>query len=116
MPRAHPTPAQIVGATRRVRAGALAAAGGRRTCPCARRDASGEHGFTLIEALIAAVVLAIGIAAFFNSLNVSVHAEASSRARESATNIAREILEDARTIPYAQLEPYDVVHELQSMP
>src|SRR5205085_8908364 len=43
-------------------------------------------------------------------------AEASSRAREGATNLAREILEDGRTIPYAQLAPSSVEHELQQMP
>jgi type II secretory pathway pseudopilin PulG len=100
---ARSTPAQIARATSRVLIGG------------ARRLAL-EDAFTLIETLIAAVVLVVGVAAFFNSLNLSTHAEASSRAREGATNLAREILEDARTIPYAQLAPSSIEHELQQMP
>jgi type II secretory pathway pseudopilin PulG len=103
MHAARSTPAQIARATRRVLV--------RVT-----RRAALEDAFTLIETLIAAVVLVVGVAAFFNSLNVSTHAEASSRAREGATNLAREILEDARTIPYAQLAPSDIIHELQQLP
>jgi Tfp pilus assembly protein PilV len=72
-------------------------------------------GFSLIEVLIAALVLVAGMAAFFNMLNLSVHATASTRAREGATNLAREILEDARTISYAQISPTDIVGELQAM-
>ena len=74
-----------------------------------------EDGFTLIETLIAAFVLAVGIGGLFGMLSISVKATGSSRAREGATNLAREILEDARTIPYAQLSPTDIVSELQAM-
>jgi type II secretory pathway pseudopilin PulG len=100
---ARSTPAQIARAARRA------------LLRVARRGAV-EDAFTLIETLIASVVLVVGVAAFFNSLSVSTHAQASSRAREGATNLAREILEDARTIPYAQLAPYSIEHELQQMP
>jgi len=74
-----------------------------------------EGGFTLIETLIAAFVLAVGIAGLFGMLSISVKATGSTRAREGATNLAQEILEDARTIPYAQLSPTDIVSELQAM-
>jgi prepilin-type N-terminal cleavage/methylation domain-containing protein len=87
-----------------------------RSCrACARAHARAQGGFTLIETMIAALVLAVGIAGFFSTLDTSVHAEANSRAREGATNLAREVLEDARTIPYAQLAPTDIVPELQTM-
>jgi type II secretory pathway pseudopilin PulG len=74
-----------------------------------------EGGFTMIETLIAAFVLAVGIGGLFGMLSISVKATGSSRAREGATNLAQEILEDARTIPYAQLSPTDIVSELQTM-
>jgi len=74
-----------------------------------------EGGFTLIETIIAAFVLAVGIAGLFGMLSISVKATGSSRSREGATNLAQEILEDARTIPYAQLSPTDIVGELQAM-
>ena len=92
---------------------------GRLPAPAARGRRSRalllEGGFTLIETLIASFVLVVGIGAFFTMLSISVKATGSSRAREGATNLAREILEDARTIPYAQLSPTDIVSELQAM-
>ena len=107
---ARPTPAHIARAMRRARS-RIAHVGQR-----ARRGGATVDGFTLIETLIAALVLVVGVAVFFNSLNVSVHTEASSRAREGATSLAREILEDARTIPYAQMAPSSIARELQQMP
>jgi type II secretory pathway pseudopilin PulG len=79
--------------------------------PPLRRD----DGFTLIEVLIAAVVMIVGLAALFGLLDTSVKATASTRAREGATNLARQILEDARTIPYAQLSPSSITGQLQAM-
>lgn len=81
----------------------------------ARSRLAGEGGFTLIETLVAAFVLAIGLAGVFGLLNVSVKASAQTRAREGATNLARQILEDARTIPYSQLTPTSIVKELKKM-
>src|SRR5438128_2464790 len=93
-----------------------AAAAARAAPRCHPSRLRAQAGFGLIETLIAALILVVGIAGLFNALNVSVHGEASTRAREGATNLAREILEDARTIPYAQLTPTDIVSELQAMP
>lgn len=76
---------------------------------------SSEAGFTLFEVLIAAVVLVIGLMGLFGLLDISVKAGASTRAREGATSLAREILEDARTIPYAQLSPTSTEGQLQAM-
>jgi prepilin-type N-terminal cleavage/methylation domain-containing protein len=74
-----------------------------------------DGGFTLFEVLIAAVVLAVGLVALLGLLDSSVKATASTRAREGATNLARELLEDARTMPYAQISPNSIVGELQAM-
>jgi type II secretory pathway pseudopilin PulG len=74
-----------------------------------------EGGFTLFEVLIAAVVLVVGLTTLFGLLDVSVKATASTRAREGGTNLAREILEDARTLAYAQLSPTSIVGTLQAM-
>jgi type II secretory pathway pseudopilin PulG len=75
----------------------------------------GEDGFTLFETLIAAVVLIVGLTSLFGLLDTSLKASSATRAREGATNLAREILEDARTIPYGQISPPDIVKELQGM-
>ncbi len=88
----------------------LAAAGGRH-----RRSYRSEDGFTLIEALMAAVVLIVGLVGLLGLLDITVKASASTRAREGATSLAREILEDARAIPYAQLSGTSIESELQSM-
>jgi hypothetical protein len=74
-----------------------------------------DDGFTLFETLIAAVVLVIGLTSLFGLLNTSLKASSATRSREGATNLAREILEDARTIPYGQISPPDIVKELQEM-
>jgi Tfp pilus assembly protein PilV len=74
-----------------------------------------EAGFTLIEVLLGAVVLIVGLAALFGLLDSSVKASFQTRAREGATNLARQVLEDARTIPYAQISPTSITGQLQAM-
>jgi type II secretory pathway pseudopilin PulG len=96
-----------------------------RTFPCSKgRGPRGrprgvrlrrDDGFTLLETLIAAVVLIIGLTSLFGLLDISLKASAATRAREGATNLAREILEDARTIPYGQISPGAIVGQLQAM-
>jgi type II secretory pathway pseudopilin PulG len=87
------------------------------SAPRQRRRSSlhGNDGFTLFETLIASVVLIVGLTTLFGLLDVSTKAAAATRAREGATNLAREILEDARTLAYAQISPTSIVGELQAM-
>lgn len=80
-----------------------------------RRSPRAEGGFTLIEVLVAALVLVLGSTALFGLLDRSVSAIAATRSREGATNLARAILEDARTVPYAQLSPTSIEGQLQAM-
>jgi type II secretory pathway pseudopilin PulG len=79
------------------------------------RCVSSEAGFTLIETLMAAVILIVGLVGLFGLIDVSVKASASTRAREGATGLGREIIEDARTIPYAQVIPTSIESQLQAM-
>jgi type II secretory pathway pseudopilin PulG len=74
-----------------------------------------EDGFTLFEVLIAAVVLIIGLTTLFGLLDTSIKASAATRAREGGTSLAREVLEDARTLSYAQIAPGSIVGQLQAM-
>src|SRR5262245_65960474 len=71
-----------------------------------------ERGFTLLEVLVAAVVVAVALLSMFGLLDSSLRASAATQAREGATNLARQILEDARTIPYAQLYPSSIIGAL----
>lgn len=74
-----------------------------------------QAGFTLIEVVMAAAVLVVGLIGLLGLLDVSVKASANTRAREGATNLARELLEDTHTIPYAQLIPTSIESQLQAM-
>jgi hypothetical protein len=74
-----------------------------------------DDGFTLFETLIASVVLIVGLTTLFGLLDVAVKASSATRAREGGTNLAREILEDARTLSYAQISPTSIVGQLQAM-
>jgi hypothetical protein len=81
-----------------------------------RVHAGSQDGFTLIEALMAAVILVVGLIGLLGLLDASVKASATTRAREGATGLAREIIEDARTIPYAQIIPNTIESRLRTMP
>jgi Tfp pilus assembly protein PilV len=72
-----------------------------------------DDGFTLVEVLMAAVILIVGVTAMFGLLDSSVKASYQTRVREGATSLAREIIEDARTIPYAELSPTTITKELE---
>jgi prepilin-type N-terminal cleavage/methylation domain-containing protein len=76
---------------------------------------AGEAGFTLFEVLVASVVLVIGLVGLYGLLDASVKASETTRAREGATNLSRQVLEDARSIPFAQISPSSITPELQAM-
>jgi prepilin-type N-terminal cleavage/methylation domain-containing protein len=65
----------------------------------------GERGFTLIEVLVAAVVLVTGLLAVFRMLDVASHGRSTNRQRQAETSVAREIIENVRSLGYAQLDP-----------
>ena len=75
-----------------------------------------ESGFTLVEALVATLVLTAGLLTAFMMLSVSTHASADVRAREGGVTLARQITEDARSIPYSQISSSTIVSSLQAMP
>jgi hypothetical protein len=85
----------------------------RRLRASARVAAS--DGFTVFEVLIAAVVLVVGLLSLSALLDNSVKASASTNERESATNLARQIIEDAHSLPYAQISPKSIVPGLQAL-
>lgn len=74
-----------------------------------------ETAFTLVEVLVAMVILVVGLLALLTMLDTAERASATTRAREGATNLARQILEDARTIPYAQIIPTSIESQLRAM-
>ena len=81
-----------------------------------RPHAGSSGGFTLIETLVATTVLVTGLLSLVGLLDTSTKVGALNRQREAATNLDRQILEDARGIPYAQLSPASIVALLQAEP
>jgi type II secretory pathway pseudopilin PulG len=75
-----------------------------------------ESGFTLVETLVAAFVLLIGVMAALSLLNVANRATATTRTRDNATNLARELIEGARNVPYEKVNGPGLVAELQKLP
>jgi prepilin-type N-terminal cleavage/methylation domain-containing protein len=78
-----------------------------------RRD---ERGFTLIEVMMAASVLLIGILGVVTLVNAANGATTSSKAREQGLALARDMTEGARSIRYQALEPATVTSKLKAMP
>ncbi len=62
-----------------------------------------ESGFSMVEVLVAAVVLLIGITSTFVLISSSNAGINRARAREGATNLARETLEDTRNVNYSKI-------------
>jgi prepilin-type N-terminal cleavage/methylation domain-containing protein len=84
-----------------------------RSTPCDRR---GERGFTLVEVAVATLILLVGILATAAMLNASSRANSTNRQRDAATNIARELIESARAIPYDRVSEPGVNAFLQAVP
>ena len=78
------------------------------------RKLNDERGYTLVELLVAAFVLVIGMAGAFALLNGANRSSTTNNARMGATNLARELLEDARSVDYDSLTPTGVLPALQA--
>lgn len=78
----------------------------QRPQPLAERSAraDGEAGFTLIEALIAMIVLAFGLIAVANLLVVATTSNRVAGTATAAANVAQQQLELLRATPYLTLD------------
>lgn len=81
-----------------------------------RSLAGDQRGFTIIEVLVAATLLVVGVLGTISLVDVSNAKTNQSKGREGATNLAREVVEGARTIGYQQLQPASIKAQLQAMP
>src|SRR5436309_13628324 len=75
-----------------------------------------EQGFTVVEVLVATIVLVAGLLTTFMMLSVSTHQSADVRARQGAVTLARQITEEARSISYSQISSANIATTLQAMP
>ena len=64
---------------------------------------SDETGFTLIEVMVGVFLLVIGMLAVATMVSSADVASTRNKAREGAVNLAREMLEDVRTVDYTDL-------------
>ena len=76
----------------------------------------GERGFTLIETLVAATVLIVGVMSTLSLIDRAHTTTALTASREQATNLARDLVESARSIPYPKLDSNAIDTRLQAIP
>lgn len=76
----------------------------------------GERGFTMIEVMIAATVLVVGVLATFQLMDTASGATARNSARLGAQGLAREITEYARATDYDKLQPLTLETALRQRP
>jgi prepilin-type N-terminal cleavage/methylation domain-containing protein len=74
-----------------------------------------ERGFTLIEVMVAIMILVVGIAGAIAMIDGANARTLDTKQREAATALTREVIEAARSIPYNQLNP-NMVTLIQTIP
>src|SRR5947209_15800255 len=72
-------------------------------CPTKPRFRRGEDGFTLIEVMVAVLVLVSGLLTLLAMVDVSNKTTATNRVRQESDSLAREVIENARQLGYSQL-------------
>jgi len=70
-----------------------------------RPSAESQAGFTIIETMVACVLLLVGLVATLTVLAQASSTTVKTRNREQATNLQRELVEAARSVPYDRLSP-----------
>lgn len=71
---------------------------------------------TIVEVMVAVLVLLVGLLGVLLLVDTSNVQTTKTRAREGATNLAREILENARALEYFELDSGQIVPALQNRP
>jgi Tfp pilus assembly protein PilV len=79
-----------------------------------RSRISEQSGFTIVEVLVAALVLVVGLGGLLEMLITADHAISTNRLRQEETSIAREVLEDARGLSATQQTSTAIAAALQS--
>ncbi len=75
-----------------------------------------REGFTLVEVLVAITVLVVGVLGTLALIDRANATTMTTRSREAAVNVARELVEAARNVPFAKLTPGTVETEIQTQP
>lgn len=83
---------------------------GRRPHP------SDDQGFTIIESLVAAFILVVGMLGVLSFITQAQATTWSTQARTNANALSREIIEGVQSVPYEQLVTSTLVTTLQARP
>jgi Tfp pilus assembly protein PilV len=75
-----------------------------------------DRGFTLVEVVVAATILMVGVLGVLTLLDAANRATTRTKTREAATNLAREAIEAGRAVPYPDLIPSSLAAQLQAQP
>ena len=75
-----------------------------------------ERGFTMVEVVVAIFVLLVGVLGVLTLTDGANRTTSVTKGREAATNIARSVLETARTLPYSSLETGSIATVTQQQP
>ncbi len=75
-----------------------------------------EAGFTVIEVLVAATVLIVGVGAALSLIDRANSVTVTTKSREGATSLARELVESVRAVQYDRLAPTTLLNELAAQP
>jgi len=75
-----------------------------------------QAGFTLVETMIACVLLLVGMASTLSLIAQSGSTTGKTRTREQATNLQRELVEAARSVPYDQVTQNGLASAVRARP
>ena len=81
-----------------------------------RTDLSSPAGFTIVEVMVAAMLLLVGMLGVASMVDQAGRSTLQSKTREGGTNLAREILEQTRTLQYTDLNTAAMTPKLQALP
>ena len=76
----------------------------------------GEQGFTLVEVMVAATLLVVGVLGVLSMVDGANKASARTKAREGGINLAREAIEAARAVPFPDVTPSRLEDEIAAQP
>jgi type IV pilus modification protein PilV len=80
------------------------------------RPLASERGFTLVEVLVAILLLSVGVLGIAKMAAQASLVTGDTKAREGATNLAREVVENVISLPYASVTPDAITGTLQAKP
>jgi prepilin-type N-terminal cleavage/methylation domain-containing protein len=75
-----------------------------------------QRGFTIVEVMVAATVLLGGVLAALTMLDAASKRGRAASDRQKATSLARDVVERARSLAYAQVAPNTIVAQLREDP